>query len=37
LVGSVVCFVQPFGEEGYGKEEVMEDMQKRLGKEWTRI
>jgi hypothetical protein len=33
LVGSVV-FVQLFGEEGYGKDQVPEDMQKRVGKEW---
>jgi len=32
-VGSVFCFVQPFGEEGYGKDQVTENMQKKVGKD----
>jgi hypothetical protein len=37
LVGSAVCCVQPFGEEGYGKDQVTKDFQQRVGKEWIRI
>jgi hypothetical protein len=37
LVGSVVCCVQLFGEEVYGKEQTMEGIQKRVGKEWIRV
>lgn len=32
LVGSVVCCVQLFGEAGYGKGQVMKDMQQRVWK-----
>jgi hypothetical protein len=37
LVGSVVCCIQPFGEEVYGKEQAVKDTQKRVGKEWIRV
>jgi hypothetical protein len=37
LVGLVVCCVQPFGEEGYGKDQVTKDIQKRVGKLWIKV
>jgi len=37
LVGSLVCCIELFGEEGYRKGQVTKDMQQRLWKEWIRI